>query len=107
METTMMMIMMIDDGDDDDDDDDDLDDDGNDDDAQAGAVFIFQGEQFSLVYMLLNSWCLIWTIYGRHSRSPIYLPIPPSTYPCIHLPTHTSIYLTIHPSTYPSIFFSI
>ena len=65
----MMMIMMIDD-----------------DDAQAGAVFIFQGEQFSLVYMLLNSWCLIWTIYGRHSRSPI-------------CSTYTSIYLTIPPST--------
>jgi len=45
---------------------------------QAGAVLIFKGETFSLVYMLLNSWCLIWTVYGNPSHpsihaSPLYV----------------------------------
>lgn len=32
--------------------------------GQAGAVFLFRGDPFSIIYMFLNVWCLFWVVYG-------------------------------------------
>ncbi len=32
--------------------------------GQAFAVFLFRGDQFSMIYLLLNVWCLFWVVYG-------------------------------------------
>jgi len=32
--------------------------------GQAFAVFLFRGDPFSMIYLLLNCWCLFWVVYG-------------------------------------------
>lgn len=39
---------------------------------QGIVVFYFNGEAFSLVYMVLNIWCLIWTLYGAQHTYALF-----------------------------------